>query len=323
VYPGRSLRSEDRGVRLGVLIVPEKRWPENSRRFAMVEELGFDSAWTYDHIWWRGLRDEPWFSSIPLVAAAASITTRVKVGIMVTSPNFRHPVLVAKDAIAIEDISGGRFVLGIGAGAAQAGDAEVLGGEPLSAPDRFARFQEFVELTDRLLREPNTTFDGRFFSARDARMLPGCIRKPRLPLAIAACGPRSLAVAARYGDAWVTPGPADWLGDYTLDECVETVAAQFDELRRACERNGRDVEDLERILIATGMCGNPLESPGRCLEIAERFAAVGMTHLVVHWPRERGVYANDPHALEEIAASALPQIRALSPGTVPEPALRS
>jgi alkanesulfonate monooxygenase SsuD/methylene tetrahydromethanopterin reductase-like flavin-dependent oxidoreductase (luciferase family) len=309
-------------LKLGVLIVPEKRWPESSRRWATVEELGFDSAWTYDHIWWRSMPDSAWFSSIPLVAAAASITTRVKVGIMVASPNFRHPVLVAKDAIAIDDVSGGRFVLGIGAGAAKAGDAEVLGREPLSSPDRFARFQEFVELTDRLLREPNTTFDGRFYSARDARMIPGCLQQPRVPLAIGACGPKSLAVAARYGDAWVTPGPADWLGDHTLDECVATVAAQLDHLKRACERNGRDVDELDRILIATGMGGNPLESPGKCLEIAERFAAVGMTHLVIHWPRESGVYAGDPRVVEEIAASALPQIRALPAGTIPEPALR-
>jgi alkanesulfonate monooxygenase SsuD/methylene tetrahydromethanopterin reductase-like flavin-dependent oxidoreductase (luciferase family) len=309
-------------LKLGVLIVPEKRWPENSRRWAMVEELGFDSAWTYDHIWWRSLRDNAWFSSIPLVAAAASITTRVRVGIMVASPNFRHPVLVAKDAIAIDDISGGRFVLGIGAGAAKAGDAEVLGGEPLSGPDRFARFEEFVKLTDRLLREPNTTFDGRFYSARDARMIPGCTGKPRLPLAIGAWSPKSLALAAHYGDAWVTPGPADWLGDHTLDECVATVAAQLDQLKRACERNGRDVDELDRILISTGMGGNPLESPDKCLEIAERFAAVGMTHLVIHWPRESGVYAGDPRVVEEIAASALPQIRALPTGTIPEPALR-
>src|SRR2546423_864211 len=233
-------------MRLGVLIVPEKRWPENSRRWRTVEELGFDSAWTYDHIWWRSLRDNAWFSSVPVVAAAASITTRVKVGIMVASPNFRHPVLVAKDAIAIDDISGGRFVLGIGAGAAKAGDAEVLGGESLSGPDRFARFEEFVELTDRLLREPNTTFDGRFYSARDARMIPGCLQQPRVPLAIGACGPKSLALAARYGDAWVTPGPADWLGDHTLDECVAIVAAQLHHLKRACERHRRDLDRLDR-----------------------------------------------------------------------------
>jgi alkanesulfonate monooxygenase SsuD/methylene tetrahydromethanopterin reductase-like flavin-dependent oxidoreductase (luciferase family) len=308
-------------MRLGVLIVPEKRWPENSRRWRTVEELGFDSAWTYDHIWWRSLRDNAWFSSVPVVAAAAAVTSRMTVGIMVTSPNFRHPVLVAKDAIAIDDVSGGRFVLGIGAGAAKAGDAEVLGGESLSGPERFARFEEFVELTDRLLREPNTTFDGRFYSARDARMIPGCLQQPRVPLVIAACGPKSLAVAARYGDGWVTPGPADWLGNYTIDECVAAVASQLDELRHACESNGRDLDELDRILIATGMCGNPLESPGKCLEIAERFAAVGMTHLVVHWPRESGLYAGDPRKLEQIAATALPQIHEL-PACAAELSLR-
>src|SRR5512144_1231548 len=116
-------------MRLGVLILPDMSWPDNVDRWRAAEQLGFDSAWTYDHIWWRGLRDHAWFAAMPVLAAAAAVTERIGIGIMVASPNFRHPVLTAKEAIAIDDISRGRFLLGVGSGAPLAGDAEVLGGE--------------------------------------------------------------------------------------------------------------------------------------------------------------------------------------------------
>ena len=298
-------------MRLGVLILPDTSWGQNVDRWRHAEKLGFDSAWTYDHVWWRGLRDSAWYSAMPVLAAAAAVTSQVRIGIMVASPNFRHPVLTAKEAIAIDDICGGRFVLGVGSGAPHAGDAEVLGGEPFSAADRAARFQEFVELTDRLLSAPTTTYGGRFYGASDARMIPGSVQRPRLPLAVAASGPRGLELAARYGDAWITPGPANWLGGYTPDECHATVAGQIKELEQACDRAGRDFAAMERIMIATPMCGDPLESAESCLRIAERYAEIGMTHLIIHWPRDSGVYAGDPRVLEEIAVDVLPQVHRL------------
>src|SRR2546427_11948368 len=105
-------------MRFGVMILPERRWREGAARGREADAMGFDSVWTYDHMWWRSLKDGAWFSPLPLLAAAAAITTRIRLGLLVASPNFRHPVLLAKDAIAIDDISGGRFVLGIGAGSA-------------------------------------------------------------------------------------------------------------------------------------------------------------------------------------------------------------
>jgi alkanesulfonate monooxygenase SsuD/methylene tetrahydromethanopterin reductase-like flavin-dependent oxidoreductase (luciferase family) len=298
-------------VRLGVMILPDRSWRENADRWRTVEALGYDSAWVYDHLWWRGLRDEAWFSAVPVLSAAAAVTDRIGIGVMVASPNFRHPVVMAKDTVTIDDISGGRFVLGIGAGSPDAGDAAVIDGAALSPRDRGRRFREFVELTDRLLRAPVTTYAGRFYRANGAHMHPGCVQKPRVPLAIAASGPRSMAVVAQFGDAWVTLGPADWSRSGPLDESVAAVAAQAGQLRRACDQAGRDFDRLDRIFIATGRAGDPLESAGACLAIAERYARAGITHLVVHWPRESGVYAGRPETLHHIASDALPQVRQL------------
>ncbi len=88
-------------------------------------------------------------------------------------------------------------------------------------------------------------------------------------------------------------------------------AGQADRLRRACEEAGRDFEELDRIFIATGWAGDATASADACLELAQAYARVGISHLVLNWPRESGVYAGDPAVLWSIAEEALPAIRAL------------
>jgi len=298
-------------MRFGVLILPEKRWAEAARQWREAEELGFDSAWTYDHLSWSSLADGPWFSAMPVLAAAAAGTSRILLGTLVTSPNFRHPVTTAKDAIAIDDISGGRFVLGIGAGSMSAGDAQVLTDGPLPRRARTARFEEFVELTDRLLRRPVTTYAGTHFRANKARMHPGCVQQPRLPLAIAGAGPRAMALAAAFGDAWVTTGPADWAAGFSAAECLDTVIRQVSELHEACRLAGRTPESIEKIFVATDPAGDFLGSSESFIRLTERYAKAGITHLVVHWPRKEGVYAADPGSLHRIAGQAVPKVRGL------------
>lgn len=298
-------------MRVGVMILPEKRWSESVARWRAVESLDFDSAWTYDHLWWRSLRDQAWFSAVPLLSAVAATTGRIRIGTLVTSPNFRHPVVTAKDAMTIDDISGGRFTLGIGAGSTGAGDATVIGGPSLSAADRTARFAEFVKLVDELLREPVTTYEGRFFSAVQARMIPGCVQSPRLPIAVAATGPRGFDLVARHADAWVSSGPADFSRSYTPEEFHAAVLAQLDGLHRACDRAGRDPASVERILVTTDMTGEVLRSTDHFVAVAERYARCGITHLVVHWPRESGVFAGRVDVLEDISRDALPHVRRL------------
>ena len=298
-------------MRLGLMILTEETWRHNTQRWLQAERLGFDSAWTYDHLHWRGLRGHPWYAAVPVLAAAAAVTERITIGVMVASPNFRHPVTLAKDTVTINDISGDRFVLGIGAGSPDAGDAAMMGAPALTARERADRFEEFVDLTDRLLRSPTTTHAGRFYTANDAVMIPGCVRQPRVPLAIAASGRRGLALAAKYADAWVTMGPTDWSRGYRPDECLAAVADQTAQFRRACAAARRDADQVERIFVSTGWAGDPLASPRACLELAERYAAVGITELVLHWPRAHGVYAGDPAVLQGIAAKVLPRIREL------------
>ena len=102
-------------MRFGVLILPDASWSVARERWQSAERMGFDHAWTYDHLTWRSLRDGPWFAAMPTLAAAAAATTRLRLGTLVASPTFRHPVTFAKELITLDDISDGRITAGIGA----------------------------------------------------------------------------------------------------------------------------------------------------------------------------------------------------------------
>src|SRR3954467_4048595 len=103
-------------MRLSTVILPVYRWPEGREVWRRAEELGFETAYTYDHLSWRTFRDGPWFGAIPTLTAAAGVTDRIRLGTLVTNANFRHPVTLAKELITLDDVSQGRVTLGIGAG---------------------------------------------------------------------------------------------------------------------------------------------------------------------------------------------------------------
>jgi alkanesulfonate monooxygenase SsuD/methylene tetrahydromethanopterin reductase-like flavin-dependent oxidoreductase (luciferase family) len=291
-------------VRLGVVILPEHPWREARAIWQRAEELGFDHAWTYDHLAWRSLRDSPWFGAIPTLTAAALATERIRLGPLVASPNFRHPVPFAKELISLDDISGGRLTLGIGSGGV-GWDATALGDEPWSARERADRFAEFVELTDRLLREPETSYDGRFYSADGARTYPGCVQRPRVPFAVAATGPRAMALAAKQADTWVTTGDRGETQLPSVDGAA-AVRMQIEMLEAACGRVGRDPASISRLVLSGIRLDSGLASADTFAETIGRYAEVGVTDFVVHWPRPSAPFAGDAAAFEEIVARSAP-----------------
>ncbi|WP_444664613.1 LLM class flavin-dependent oxidoreductase [Cellulomonas sp. CW35] len=296
-----------RSVQVGVVILPQERWATQREKWRRAQEMGFAHAWTYDHLAWRSLADEPWFATVPLLAAAAEATDRIGLGTFVASPNFRHPVPFAKDVMGLDDVSGGRFLLGVGAGG-EGFDASVTGPAP-SRGGRTRRFEEFVGLLDTLLTQPVTEHAGEFYTAHDARMVPGTLARPRTPFVVAAAGPRTMTLAARYGQGWVTYGAAYATEDVEDQPAraqerwwaaLEQQVAQFDEIERA-HRPG-DVP-LRRYLSLDGAPVYSLTSAQLAAEGVERAAALGFTDVVVHWPRAHGIYAGSERALEELAAT--------------------
>jgi alkanesulfonate monooxygenase SsuD/methylene tetrahydromethanopterin reductase-like flavin-dependent oxidoreductase (luciferase family) len=291
-------------MRLGVLIVPDDPWPVARDLWRRAEELGFDHAWTYDHLAWRTLRDSPWYGAVPTLAAAAAVTTTMRLGTLVASPEFRHPVPFARELVSLDDISGGRLTLGLGSGAG-GWDATVLGHEPWSPAERAARFAEFVDLLDRLLRKPETTATGRYWQAREARTYPGCVQRPRVPFAVAATRPRSLRVAARHAAVWVTNGERSHAGPPLGPEPgAAVVARQLAAFEDACAAEGRDPATLDRLVLTGPRLDGGLASVAAFGEVCRAYAAAGVTDLVVHWPRTREPYAGDESILAGLPAIA-------------------
>ena len=280
-------------MRVGVVFLPEHPWPRAKELWQRAEALGFDHAWTYDHLSWRMLRDDPWHAATPTLAAAATVTERIRLGTLVASPNFRHPVPTARELITLDDLTQGRFVFGIGSGGV-GWDATTLGNEPWSPKERADRFEEFVVLTDLLLRQEVTTWRGEHYAAHEARSAPGCVQEPRLPMVIAAGGPRGLRLTVEHGQGWVTIGERDREGGPAgIDESVATVGAQVEKLEAACAEAGRDPATIDRYALTGLNLTSGTRSADEFAELAGRYEEIGITDLVVHWPRATEPYRGD------------------------------
>jgi len=297
VNPGRTNRPRY-PVRLGVVILADQPWAQASSRWRRAEEYGFDHAWTYDHVGWRDLVDGPWFDSLITLSAAASITRRIGLGTMVASPNLRHPVSFARAITALDDVSAGRLRLGLGAGGGGY-DAAVFGAAELSPRERADRFIEFVDLLDRILGQPvvGTTSRGRYYTAVDARSTPGCVQQPRVPFVVASSGPRTMRLAARLGQGWVTNGGAA----STQDEWWREVARRRDLFDAALAAEGREPSTVDRFLMLEPAPVNALTSSAAFTDAVGRAAELGFTDVVTHWPRASGWFAADERVLDQIA----------------------
>ncbi|MEY9870755.1 alkanesulfonate monooxygenase SsuD/methylene tetrahydromethanopterin reductase-like flavin-dependent oxidoreductase (luciferase family) [Streptacidiphilus sp. MAP12-33] len=294
-------------MRLSTVILPIHRWSEGQKIWQRAEELGFHAAYTYDHLTWRSFQDDPWFGAVPTLTAAATATERLRLGTLVTSPNFRHPVTLAKELMTLDDISGGRITVGIGVGGTGF-DATAFGQEAWTARERADRFDEFLPLLDRLLTQESTTEEGRFYSAVEARNIPGCVQEPRVPFYVAATGPRGLKLAAKYGQGWVTYGDPRGPGDVPVDQAPAVVEAQLAKLRAACEAQGRDVGTLQKVLLQGSTAEKPLASVDAFVDWAGTYRDLGIDELVIHWPVPDSIFENDLSVFERIATDGLAQL---------------
>ncbi len=270
----------------------------------MAEEYGFDHAWTYDHLGWRSMVDKAWFDAVPTLTAAAVATSTIKLGTLVASPNFRHPVHFAREITALDDVSDGRFLLGAGAGG-RGFDTTVLGGPALSGEQRTERFGEFLELLDAILTQDSTSYDGTYYTAAEARRAPGCVQSPRVPFVVAANSTASMRLVARYGRGWVTDGrraddaEAWWRSvRETTERFTEVLAAE-----------GREPARIPRYLQADAGPDYSLSSVEHFRDVVGRAGELGFTDVITHWPRPEPPYQGQESIVEEIATEVLPGLK--------------
>ena len=213
----------------------ELRWPEVRAIALAVEECGFDSVWLGDHLLYRGggLPERgPWDVWTQL-AALGAVTSRVRLGPLVAATAFHAPGILARAAASVDEVSGGRLVLGIGAGW---NETEFRAfGFPFDR--RVSRFAESFDVVRRLLAGEEVTVSGAFVSVDHAVLLPRPAR--RVPLVIGANGERILSIALAHADAWNT-----WYSPY--GNTVEGFSAANEKVSAICELVGRDPREVER-----------------------------------------------------------------------------
>ncbi len=265
-------------LRFGVATPQVPPYGTLAERWRYFEELGFDSIWDFDHLLQPTDTTSPYFEGWTLLAALATQTERIRVGVLVSSNTFRHPALLAQQAITLDHISQGRLELGIGAGWLE--EEHDRFGIRLHEPRvRVDRFEEALEIIDSLLRGETVTRPSGHYRLDEARLRPRPVQSPRPPFTLGAHRPRMLAIAARHADRWNSTGT------------VKGMARRNRLLDEACRRIGRDPAEIIRSHLggppAMEVQGlpDPWSSVDAFCEVTGRYARAGVNEFIFQQPR--------------------------------------
>jgi len=272
-------------IRFGLQVAPQQTTVEELKEvWKAAEALGFDTLWTNDHLLPSfGPTDAVNLESWTLLAAMATATSRVKIGAMVTSNTFRHPVVLAKMATTIDHLSNGRFILGIGAGYFEP-EHKAYGITLPAVKERAKRLEEAIQLITKLwTAEPTVSFKGQYYTLVDAPFMPKPLQRPHPPIMIGGTGEkRILPLVARYAQMWN-------IGNLAPDE----IAAKNKVLEEHCRKIGRNCAEIEHsYLTALFLKADPAAAQG----LLETLAT--LRKVTVEEAR-KSVLAGDPAAIRQ------------------------
>lgn len=279
----------------GIQIIQNWTWQETHERWAWFEQLGWESLWLTDHLVRTAKPDDPYFESWTLLAALATKTTTARIGVLVSSNTFRHPALLAKQAVTIDHISGGRLELGIGAGWFVE-EHEMFGLDFPKTGELVERYAEAIDLLDRYLSTDRTTFEGEYYTLKDAWNRPAPVQRPRMPLMLGAHGPRMIDLVSRYADTWNSRG--------TPEEMCE----RNQRMDEACIRNDRDPSSIKRSMlyvVAQMPEEQPWDSTDAFADFVGRFSGAGVQEFIFQPPPPDRLAI-----VEQVAQDILPGFRA-------------
>lgn len=276
----------------GIHTIQTLTWPEMRERWQWLEGLGFDSLWLPDHFFPTAGKDVPMLEAWTLLAGLATATSRARIGILVSSNTFRHPALLAKQAVTVDHLSDGRLELGVGAGWMEL-EHEIFEIEFPETKERVDRFAEAVELLDTYLSNDESSFAGEHYQLEGVFNRPAPVQQPRPPLVMGAHGPRMLKLVARYADAWNSFAP------------VDEMARRNARLTALCEEIGRDPASIKRSVfygVNQSLDENPWASVDAFEDYVGRYAETGMQEFILQLPQDA-----DRDLVERIASDILPK----------------
>ncbi|HEU5157694.1 MAG TPA: LLM class flavin-dependent oxidoreductase [Streptosporangiaceae bacterium] len=282
----------------GVMMYPDQPYPLLVERIKWLESLGFDQICLPDHSADPRDRRGMWFDSWSVLAVAALNTERVQLGVLVANQILRPPAQLAKQAIALDHLSGGRFELGIGAGIFH-WDHDSVGSLPPSAQERAERFADYVAIVDGVLRGGLFSYSGKHLWVKDVVTVPGSVRSPRLPICVGGQSPTLIRVAAERADRWNTHGPPG----ATAEEVLRITDEQNRRIDHLAVAADRDPAAIRRAYTIFGPW-DPRGGRHTYEEIFERFGAVGITDFVLDWPGDEHL-----EEFERVARDVLPRLR--------------
>ena len=245
-------------------------WPELLSRARYAEDAGFTAAWVFDHFKpLYGDASGPCFEAWTLLAALAASTERIRLGAMVTGVTYRHPSILATEAVTVDHMSNGRLELGIGAAWFEEEHREL--GIPFPpVEDRVEMLEEAVQVVRLLMTEDRATFQGKHYALRGATYHPRPVQRPHPPIWIGAAGERlAIPVAARRADVWNVFGS------------IESLERKSEVLDRHAKQAGRDPSEIVRTTDLS--ISEPWDDVRRNLEALRQ---IGFTGVVVSWPSE-------------------------------------
>ena len=258
-------------------------WDELVRRVQLAEELGFDGVWGFDHyqpMYGEGPGET--FEGMTTLAALAGVTSRIRLGLLVTGVTYRHPSVLAAQAVTVDHASHGRLELSLGA-AWYDKEHHELGIPFPPVAERFALLEDTLEIVNRLFTGDTVSYDGQVVSLRDAQLRPMPVQQPRPPIWIGGTGPkRTLPLVARYADVWHGFGSPNSLRE--ASERVDQLAVEA----------GRDPSDIKR---AASLSLDDLDTARK---FAGKWREAGYAYLVCGWPGEGDA------AVERFAREVMP-----------------
>lgn len=230
----------------------EVRWERIREQVILAEDVGLDGVFLPDYLLFHAAEDTygVW-ESTPIAGAVAVVTERVKVGHSVLSGLYRPPAITAKYALTMDELTGGRYVLGIGAGNAEPEDYRMVG---VPTDHRRSRLEEYLQIVRGLLKHGSVDIDGEYFSCREGEVVLRGPRPDGPPIVVAAFGPRMMQTAARHADVWN--------GFSFRGHTFDVFSGMIDELERACDEVGRDPATLPRTLDLSVDLIRMIEDPG-------------------------------------------------------------